>query len=707
MKKEFLLLIMLVIGLTAKGQAIFNSAKTGLQDWNDFNSWVIVSGTDLDGIPDVDDQVNITSGCFMNILNKVSVSGLNISNGGLYLNDTLIINGNVNINIATVTVNNTLLSIFSASQSLVILNSLQLQGTNANVEIITPENNQRTGRVSINASNFGNESQPVKLKISTTSLNLGNTNGNNFYGDLTISTSFFVLNSNHFYNGLVSLTQNGTIQSQDIGGNVFEASTSLTIANTNSGLISLSFEDADTIKGNLNVNHLSGRITLGSRSNTVLYGNLNTIGSLRSTVLGSSTGFLVFMGAGDQTINTTPTIRVIPQNTEVNKPSGRLILTSLFRIPRAGKLKLTSGIISASTAAPVQIGRFVSHSLGTNNSFIDGPCIVDVRASLPVNVRFPVGKGNDWRPVVLSVQNTQNFITRYTVEVVNESAAQFGLALPSGVSNVSTNRYYKITRTASVPTNRIITLSADFQYGMNDGIKTRNNPVVLFNRNGSGAWQVVGGNPTNNGVGNMVTNNPLDDVGLFAFGNVDYTIDPLPVDLISFSGKKVENQTLLNWKTANELNFSHFEVQYSKNAFDFETFSIVQSQGNLSTGSEYQQLHASPITGKNYYRLKMVDHDGKFEYSKTVIISFNTLSIDLKLTLYPNPVGNNSNTLYVTTNGNESVLSVLNLEGKLVLQKNIHNLNEQLDISNLADGLYVVQLQSNGNAAYEKLVVQH
>lgn len=92
----------------------------------------------------------------------------------------------------------------------------------------------------------------------------------------------------------------------------------------------------------------------------------------------------------------------------------------------------------------------------------------------------------------------------------------------------------------------------------------------------------------------------------------------LPINLISFEGKKVENKTVLNWKTANEKNFSHFEIQRSANAKEFGFIGKV----NAANAKYYSFTDLSPAKSINYYRLKMVDTDGSFTYSNIVAVEF-------------------------------------------------------------------------------------
>lgn len=90
--------------------------------------------------------------------------------------------------------------------------------------------------------------------------------------------------------------------------------------------------------------------------------------------------------------------------------------------------------------------------------------------------------------------------------------------------------------------------------------------------------------------------------------------NPLPVDLISFSANKQGCYAHLNWKVANTADFSHFAVERSTDGRNFTT--IAQVPNNNVTGYAYTDL--APKEGLNHYRLKLVDINTRYSYSKTV-----------------------------------------------------------------------------------------
>jgi len=184
---------------------------------------------------------------------------------------------------------------------------------------------------------------------------------------------------------------------------------------------------------------------------------------------------------------------------------------------------------------------------------------------------------------------------------------------------------------------------------------------------------------------------------------------PLPVSLLSFDAKLQKNKSVLcNWLTAAEINNDHFEIERSKNGIDFESIGSVAGAGNSTSQLDYMYPDANPYSGLSYYRLKQVDFDGNFTYSeaKAVMIGMN----EIKYLAYPNPVANNLNLMFSDEVEFEGTVRVVDIVGNIVLEKNISVGESQLvevDLSNLANGNYVMQILSDGKFDQRKIAVMH
>ena len=125
----------------------------------------------------------------------------------------------------------------------------------------------------------------------------------------------------------------------------------------------------------------------------------------------------------------------------------------------------------------------------------------------------------------------------------------------------------------------------------------------------------------------------------FSGGSGGIILEPnngtLPIKLLSFSGEKIGLTNLLNWVTATEVNASHFEIQKSVDGVGFDSIGILVAAGESYDPVEYSFEDNKPNSTFNYYRLKMIDKDGEYEYSNVIFLENDLNSIDYAF--YPNP----------------------------------------------------------------------
>lgn len=199
------------------------------------------------------------------------------------------------------------------------------------------------------------------------------------------------------------------------------------------------------------------------------------------------------------------------------------------------------------------------------------------------------------------------------------------------------------------------------------------------------------------------------------YGNISRCFDelcPLPVELVSFTGEERDCQVHLNWQTATESNSNYFVVERSTDGIQFAEIGRVNSAGNSQTTQNYTFTDESASV-QNYYQLKQVDIDGAYEYSE--IIRINTTCFDGTvsdiLDVYPNPVssaGEMNMSIFSKTN-ESAYITVLNLEGKIILKKAV-NLIEgtnslHYSVKGLAAGTYFLRLEGdNWHSGTQKFI---
>ncbi|TLV01121.1 T9SS type A sorting domain-containing protein [Dyadobacter luticola] len=163
---------------------------------------------------------------------------------------------------------------------------------------------------------------------------------------------------------------------------------------------------------------------------------------------------------------------------------------------------------------------------------------------------------------------------------------------------------------------------------------------------------------------------------------------PLPVTLARFEGEKVEHSASLTWQTSEETSSDHFEIQHSMDGKQWSEIGNVNSAGESVGLKSYSFVHPHPLAGDNFYRLKMVDLDGTFAYSKMVLVGFEKGAATV---VFPNPV--NSGIISLQYSGAVPAVTLTDVMGKEIvsdIQKNGPNNLLVKPQGKLAPGLYIL-----------------
>jgi len=180
--------------------------------------------------------------------------------------------------------------------------------------------------------------------------------------------------------------------------------------------------------------------------------------------------------------------------------------------------------------------------------------------------------------------------------------------------------------------------------------------------------------------------------------------NPLPVEMISFEAENVNDNALLTWETATEINNDYFEVQHSIDGQDFEAIGVRDGQGTTSEVHAYEFKHMLPPAGINYYRLRIFDFDGSSEFTETRQVRIDgENSFEVINTL----AGNIIQLEVRDDTGRDGLLSIYNMNGQTVLRK-VHQPNGNtlisLDISDLPAAPYVIHYYDGINSLERKFV---
>lgn len=177
----------------------------------------------------------------------------------------------------------------------------------------------------------------------------------------------------------------------------------------------------------------------------------------------------------------------------------------------------------------------------------------------------------------------------------------------------------------------------------------------------------------------------------------------LPVKWGSFTATKQGSSALLKWTTVSENNADKFIVERSTDGRSFTQVGNTVKASNNSNGGSYSLTDVKPINGKNIYRIKQIDFDGKYDYSTIQSLTFS----DLKpvITMSPNPAKDFVN---IKAEGNTKTLSIqiINAGGQVVGSYTMTGENTSINIASLANGVYGLVINGEDFTAKYKLMVQ-
>ncbi len=189
-------------------------------------------------------------------------------------------------------------------------------------------------------------------------------------------------------------------------------------------------------------------------------------------------------------------------------------------------------------------------------------------------------------------------------------------------------------------------------------------------------------------------------VGLGAI-NMTRAACPMPVTLVSFVAKKEEGGIALNWETSSETNSDYFDVQKSNDAKSFETFGRKQAVTESSDVVKYSLTDKQPVEGWNYYRLKMVDKDGSYSFSRIAPANYQTNENYLEI------LNGNDGYILVKTNLEDPDFNVFDDMGRNILMKTtFENGLFQLFVTP-KNGLNIVKAYDKSGAIFTKKVLFH
>lgn len=435
-----------------------------------------------------------------------------------------------------------------------------------------------------------------------------------------------------------------------------------------------------------------------SESNSSFYNN-GSINLRSNTVTFSGSGTQVLGGSSSTTF----------YNLTVNKSAGsELTLANSQTVTNT--LGLTAGFINttANKLLTLNDNATCSPAGGSTTSYVKGP----LKKVGNDAFTFPTGKGSKWARIAISAPATAT--TTFTGEYFDQKYSNTS-ALQSPITQVSAKEYWQLDRAVNTDAVTVQLFWEDAGYsGITSCAANGNLVVARFD----GTEWVSHGSPSASGTcsgssAGTISSSSVTSFSPFTFGSKTASENPLPVSWLNFEATPKTNLVLLNWSTGSELNSKLFYIQRSLNGQDFLTMDSVNAVGFATYQTNYSGIDSNPHRGINYYRIKQLDVDGKYSFTNIIPVDFAYYEVSNSITnslLYPNPTNANV-TLGVSSQINQTAqLTIFSLEGRIILNKNMMlesgQNNVLIESENLPAGIYIVNLNVNGQKISHKLVKQ-
>ena len=463
--------------------------------------------------------------------------------------------------------------------------------------------------------------------------------------------------------------------------NVVNNSGTITVGTNGTPAIALRLGDPKTTLNNTGTITVGvGSITGGSSGvNAVFNNNTNGILNFNAAATNSLVAFTNAGGAFN--VATSQTFGRLTANGGTITVTDGATLTTYY-------LTLTSGNITLGTTGTgnvvIQTGGSITG--GSSGSYVvtNGIGKLTQQGVTSAGALFPIGTASSYDPVTIKPASTLSFGARVGLQSTT-------LGTNPITNGLVVNREWDITGTTGTTDLTFVSSALN-----KDGSSTRpsGSVGVVGHYNGT-SWDDISSAYASN------TWTVTGYIGSFSPFIVASPGAVLPTELLNMTAKAVNNTNVISWETASETNNKGFDVQRQTSNDTWETLGFVQGTGKAAT---YTFEDKTPLS-ISYYRLRQVDFDGKETLSKVVSVRQNTKG---RIGISPNPTTDKV-TIQLNKNGvsdSEATLTLFDVTGRQVLTQKTSTETCQLDLSNLAKGVYMLTVQSNHAVYQEKIIRQ-
>ena len=364
----------------------------------------------------------------------------------------------------------------------------------------------------------------------------------------------------------------------------------------------------------------SGSGIITANTNGIQNGTTGTVYNLIATRTFSSGANYTFDATAVQNsgiFTTTPTANQV-NNLTVNNSAGRYTTGVTLQQPIAvvTACTFTQGVITSS-ATNLLTFNAGSSAIGANNnpnpSFVHGP----VMKKGNTDFEFPVGNtATGMIPIAISGLSASS---DFQAEYKRIPASSLGPCTAPGLHHVSRCEYWQLDRTGAATAN--VTLYWNNFSNCNFPVAIQNpNLATIYVAHFNGtSWNTYGRTGTTGNPGSgTVTWNSISTFSPFALGTTDPDNIPLKVKLGDIKAYQLGNNIKVEWSNLTESDVMNYEVERSGDGIEFTTVGLQLPRSNSNDRQDYSLLDYAPLSGSNFYRVRVLEQSGRITYSKIV-----------------------------------------------------------------------------------------
>jgi hypothetical protein len=656
----FLALFLLAPNHLLFSQGVFTSAATG--NWNVAATWTF-TGTDVDGIPDADD--NVTIGAHVITVTQLEACNNLTHPGGS--TTRLICGAN------TLEINGTLTFATAPTGDLYITSTSDL----GRIKFV---GGART--LFATSAAFGNG---YDVEVALTGSSVGTATTNLKFRNVFITSGVFNITGDLRIDGgangsgKLTIGANGTL----IGSSVIGARSGT--ASSHCGTITVDgvLETAGTRLNGLNIN-INGTLRIK-----------NTLGLLASDPSGITDPEFAYgaasnveyaasgnMSMGVETGRASGTADPIINEMKINVPAANTVSTN-FKLPQIKTLNFLSGKVNANSRVTLIAGGTITGASSARYVIATSSTATLRRLGVDATtVDFHVGTSTVYLPITAF----SNSGTSDDFSVFVAAAVPACVTTPASGAVTAT---WDISELVAGGSNCSMTL--DFTNASVTG--TLNGTATIGHCTGT-VTDYTNGTVT----GTTASGTGFTTFSPFAVAN----LAALPIELKSFTGKTLKSTNLVEWVTATEVDVKEHIIERSINgSTDWTLVGSTPSKGNARTDQPYSLEDTKPLT-KSFYRLRTLDLDGREQFSNVISLTRQNNSFGV-IAAYPNPAVEMINVQFNTLEEGNITARIVDMTGRLVLEQQMSALNGTnmfpVQLHGLSAGTYFITLSSDNEVA--------